>query len=252
MSECHTIAAQVAGYVDDELSAPARQQVADHLAACAPCREAEAVQRQARAVLRAHAGSLREAAPPTLRAAVSRRPTLVQPTAPRRAATWRWMPLPAAAALVIALAGVVAVGALAPRGSVQAAQLTLDHLKCALITHDRPHEQPEEAAAQWKQRRGWDVAIPPSAPDGELDFVALRRCLYSDGEVAHLIYQARQGGDPVSLFVLPRVRQSVPELGIMGHNTVTWVANGRSYAVVGALPAAELQRAVAYFQAHVR
>jgi len=38
----------------------------------------------------------------------------------------------------------------------------------------------------------------------------------------------------------------------MGHDTVTWAANGRTYAVVGALPAADLQRAVAYLRDRVR
>ena len=252
MTECQTLAAQLAGFVDGELQPDAHHQAAAHLESCARCREAEAVQRQARALVQAHASGLREPAPAPLRAAVSRRPAPVQVPSPRWAAPWRWVPLPAAAALVIALTGVVAIGALAPRGSVLAAQLTLDHLKCALITRDRVHEPPDEAAARWRQRRGWDVAVPPSAPAGELDFVALRRCLYSDGEAAHLIYQSGPSGRPVSLFVMPRERQSVPEVDIMGHDTVTWAANGRTYAVVGALPAADLQRAVAYLRDRVR
>jgi anti-sigma factor RsiW len=252
MTDCHRLAPLLAGYVDGELGADERQLVAAHLASCAECRHAEAVQRRMRAMVRARADSLREAAPPQLRTAVARRQVPVQATASRRVAPWRWVPLPAAAALVIAAAGVVAVGALAPRGSVLAAQLTLDHLKCALITHDTPHEQPDVASAEWRQRRGWDVAVPPSSPDGQIEFIALRRCLYSDGEAAHLIYQDRREDRPVSLFVLPRPRQGAPELAIMGHDTVTWSANGRTYVVVGALQAADLQRAVAYFHDRVR
>lgn len=252
MTECQTIATLLAGHIDGELQPDADRRAAAHLEACASCREIEAVQRQVRALLQAHAPALREPAPAPLRARVARRPAPVESSGPRRLAPWRWVPLPVAAALVVAITGVVAIGALAPAGSVLAAQLTLDHLKCVLITHDRTHEQPAEAAAQWRERRGWDVAVPPSSPDGELDFVALRRCLYSDGEAAHLIYQARRGGRPVSLFVMPRERQTAPEVDIMGHDTVTWSANGRTYAVVGDLPAADLQRAVAYLHAHVR
>jgi len=252
MNDCQAIGPLLGGHVDGELGAEARELVAAHLSSCARCRDAEAVQRQTRALVRAHATDLRETAPAPLRAAVAGRPVPVQAPVPRRSAPWRWVPLPAAAALVIAITGVVAIGALAPRGSVLAAQLTMDHLKCALITHDRPHQQPEVASAEWRQRRGWEVTVPASAPDGQLEFVALRRCLYSDGEVAHLIYRAGRDGRPVSLFVMPRARHSAPGLAIMGHDTVTWSANGRTYAVVGDLPAADFQRAVAYLQAHVR
>jgi anti-sigma factor RsiW len=252
MTECDTIEAQLAGYVDDELSAAARQDVATHLSSCASCRGAEAIQRQVRAVIRAQSAGLREPAPAALRAAVSRRPVLVRSSASAWTAPWRWVPLPMAAALVIAVAGVVVIGALAPRGAVLAAQLTLDHLKCALITRDHPHEQPGAAAAQWSEHRGWDVVVPPSSPDGDLQFVELRRCLYSGGEAAHLVYETRSEGRSVSLFVLPRERQVVPEVEIMGHETVTWAANGRTYAVVGALPAADLQRVVAYLRDRVR
>lgn len=252
MNDCQTIAPLLAGYADGQLGQDAREYVGAHLASCAACREAEAVQQQARTLVRAHATDLREVAPGQLRAAVTRRPAPVRAPVPRRVAPWRWVSLPAAAALLIAVTGVVAVGALAPRGSVLAAQLTLDHLKCALITHDRPQERPDIAAAEWKRRRGWDVAVPPSSPDGQIQFVALRRCLYSDGEVAHLVYEDRRAGRPVSLFVLPRARQGAPELAIMGHDTVTWSAGGRTYAVVSAVPAADLQRAVAYFHDRVR
>ena len=252
MTDCQIVAPLLAAYADAELEPEARQQVAAHLASCAACRDAETVQRQVRAVLRARVSSLREAAPASLRAAVERRPAPVQAPASRPLAVWRWVPLPAAAALLIALTGVVIVGALAPRGSVLAAQLTLDHLKCALITHDRSHERPDEAARSWRQRRGWDVGVPASSSDAGLEFVALRRCLYSDGEAAHLIYEDRRTGRPVSLFVLPHARQGAPELAIMGHDTVTWSANGRTYAVVGALPAADLHRAVGYLHDRVR
>jgi anti-sigma factor RsiW len=252
MTDCHRLAPLLAGYVDGELGADDRQRVSAHLASCAECRNGEAVQRQMRTLVQARADSLRETAPLQLRAAVARHLVPARAAASRRAAPWRWVPLPAAAALVIAAAGVIAVGALAPRGSVLAAQLTLDHLKCALITQDTPHEGPEAASAEWRQRRGWDVVVPPSSPDGQIEFIALRRCLYSDGEAAHLIYQDRREGRLVSLFVLPRPRQGAPELAIMGHDTVTWSANGRTYVVVGALQAADLQRAVAYFHDRVR
>jgi anti-sigma factor RsiW len=194
---------------------------------------------------------LREAAPESLRAAVTRREIVVPfVRRPDRKPVTRWMPLPAAAALVIALSGIVAVGALAPRGSALAAQLTVDHLKCKLLAGKDARPSPAAVAVEWEERRGWHIEVPPPSADDRLELVALRRCLFSDGEMAHLVYL--QGGRPVSVFILPHERQSAPEVEIMGHETVTWSRNGRTYAVVGDLPANELQRVAAYIQPRVR
>lgn len=251
MTDCGSFEPLVAGYVDGELGPADLGRVQVHLATCASCRSLAEAERQVREQLRAKAHLLREEAPASLRASLTRRQTVV-PFArrPERSPAWRWIPLPAAAALVIALSGIVAIGALAPRGSALAAQLTVDHLKCKLLASKDARPEPSAVAAAWEAHRRWHIEVPPSAPDGHLELIALRRCLFSDGEMAHLVYL--KDGRAVSVFILPHERPSAPELEIMGHETVTWSRDGRTYAVVGDMPAADLQRVAAYIQPRVR
>ena len=48
---------------------------------------------------------------------------------------------------------------------------------------------------------GWSVPIPAPAPRADVHLVAVRRCLYGEGVVAHVLYRVE--GEPVSLFVMP-------------------------------------------------
>ena len=251
MTECGYLEPFVAGYVDGQLDQEDGPRLEQHLQVCPACRARVAAERSVRLALRAHADELREPAPASLRAALTRRATVVPLVPrPRRTAVWQWIPLPAAAALLIALTGIIAVGALAPRGSALAAQLTVDHLKCILLADKHQHPDAQAVAADWQARRGWAVEVPPSSQAERLELVALRRCLLTDGELAHLVYL--QAGRPVSVFILPHPRSSAPELAIMGHETVSWSRDGRTYAVVADLPAADLERVVAYVQPRVR
>jgi anti-sigma factor RsiW len=68
--------------------------------------------------------------------------------------------------------------------------------------------------------------------------------------MAHLVYQA--GGRTVSLFILPRSRQATPVLEIMGHGTVTWHRDSRTYALVGQLSRDESARLAAHLEAYAR
>ena len=251
MTECGYLEPFVAGYVDGQLDHEDGARLGQHLRACPACRALVAAERDVRHALRAHADELREPAPASLRAALTRRATVVPLVPrPRRTPVWQWIPLPAAAALLIAITGVIAVGALAPRGSALAAQLTVDHLKCMLLADKHQHPDAQTVAADWQARRGWAVEVPPSTQAERLELVALRRCLFTDGEMAHLVYL--QAGRPVSVFILRHARSSAPELAIMGHETVSWSRDGRTYAVVADLPAADLERVVAYVQPRVR
>jgi anti-sigma factor (TIGR02949 family) len=250
-TDCNYFEPFVAGHVDGQLDQENGARLAQHLQACPACRSLVGAERDVRHALRTHADELREPAPAPLRAALTRRATVVPfVPRPRRTRPWQWIPLPAVAALLIALTGIIAVGALAPRGTALAAQLTVDHLKCILLADRHQHPDAHAVAADWQARRGWAVEVPPSSEAERLELIALRRCLFTDGELAHLVYM--QAGRPVSVFILPHARASSPELAIMGHEMVSWTRDGRTYAVVADLPAADLERVVAYVQPRVR
>jgi anti-sigma factor RsiW len=244
---CEDVLPLLAPYADDSLADTERARVAAHVLTCPACRAWVAMGRQTRELLRQRAADLRSTAPPSLRRRLEQVRDRAVPSASRRP-RWslRWVPLPAAAAIVLALLGVAAVGALAPHGTVLAAQLGLDHLKC-LILADRHHgADAASLAAGWYRDRGWAIQVPPSsAPDG-LELVALRRCLYVDGDMAHVVYE--RGGRSVSLFILPRPREAGRELEIMGLGTVAWSRDGRTYALVGKAPLKELSALAAYMR----
>jgi anti-sigma factor RsiW len=250
---CREMAARVTSHVDGMLG-PAEMAIADrHYASCARCASLLGAERATRALLRAEADSLREPAPPALRERVQRRGGVVPFASARVAARpplWRRVPLAAAASILVALTGLVAGALLAPGGTLLAAQLTLDHLKCAWLTHGQAGPDAAAAAREWQERHGWDITVPPSSETPPLRLVGVRRCLFSDGSMAHLVYD--QAGRPVSLFVLPHGRQAPPETAIMGHETVTWSGNGRTYAVVADLARDDLARVSAFLQANVR
>ena len=255
---CEDIASHLAPFAEGVLEGRDLERVSAHLADCEGCRVAAASGREVRSLLRASHAELRQSAPASLRQrieeAVAPAAPAVLPFAPRRRAVFRsalgWVPLSAAAAVLLAVAGVFAVGAFSERGSALAAQLTLDHLKCLWLADRQPGADPHALAARWEDERGWAIVVPGSSEQRDVRLVALRRCLFGDGEMAHVLYEHH--GETVSLFILPRARDAAPVLEIMGHETVTWTGDGRTYALVGSVPRAELAGLVDYFQPATR
>lgn len=251
---CEEITTLLAPYAEDALEGDDLDRVSAHLSRCEPCRTTASRGREALSLLRAGQAGLKESASVALRlriqaAAAPAKPVVV-PFAPRRRRVLGWVPLSAAAAVLLAVAGVFAVGAFSERGSVLAAQLTLDHLKCLWLADRQPGADPHALAERWQSERGWAIAVPGSSEPHDVRLVSLRRCLFGDGEMAHLIYEHR--GETISLFILPRAREAAPVLAIMGHETVTWTGGGRTYALVAAAPRAELAGLVDYFQPATR
>jgi anti-sigma factor RsiW len=248
---CREMAALVTPYVDATLG-PAETALADHhFGACARCAALLGAERATRALLRNEAGALREPAPAALRDRVQARGAVVTfaPRAAARRPLWRRLSLAAAASLLVALTGITAAGLLAPSGTLLAAQLTLDHLKCAWLTQGDQGPDAQSAAQEWRAHYGWDITVPPSAASPQLRLVGVRRCLFSHGAMAHLVYD--HGGQSVSLFILPKARPSAAEAAIMGHETVTWSRDGRTYAVVADLTCDDMARVGAFLQDHV-
>jgi anti-sigma factor RsiW len=233
-------------WVDQTLAPGDRQRVEDHLAACPSCRRGAERERAVHQLVRARAPELREAAPPHLRARLAATPARAGAArpAPRRP-LWQ---LPAAAVIALTVLGAGLFGALLPSGTLLAAQLAFDHLKCRLLAHDEPGVSPDVLAARWQASQGWAIDVPPGDPAHDLTLTGLRRCLFHGGSMAHLLYDYH--GEPVSLFVLRGARQAPPGLEIMGTDTVVWSTGERTMAVVGRLPAADVQALAARFAGH--
>lgn len=250
MGTCQDFASQLTAFVDGVLEPIEARTVEAHVEACRQCAAAVATEQAARSLLRRHAPALRPTAPSGLRARVApAASTRVVPFRPRRP-LWRLVPLSAAAALLLAVLSVVAVGALAPQGTLLAAQLTLDHLKCLLLDRSHGPADPAGLAAHWEAEHGWAVDVPAGAPEQHLELVGLRQCLFDGGTMAHVLY--RHEGRSVSLFILPRTRPSVPILEIMGHETIVWQGQGRTYALVVDEPSADSRTLAAYLAARAR
>jgi anti-sigma factor RsiW len=216
-----------------------RSAIERHLAACGACHAEALRERAVHDLLRSRAGALRETAPAHLRDRV-RRGSRVLPlpsTRPARRAATSWR-MPLAAGLLLALIG---AGAFAPAGSVLAAQLAFDHLKCQWLSPSNPGVDPETLETHWQDSHGWAIDVPPGDPAAGLVLEGARRCLFHGGSMAHVFY--RFEGQSVSLFIVPSPSSRDHGQAIMGIDTLTWAAGDRTYALVGGVPHEQLVRA---------
>jgi anti-sigma factor RsiW len=236
MKRCSDLEPLFAPYVDGEVEPAAAAEVAVHLEACPPCREQLEGQRAARALVVERRRVLCEAAPSALRvrcaAACSRRSRHLV----------RWIPLSAAAALLLAVAGVFIYGSFDRGARALATQLALDHVKCFAVFRPDGRTDPQALAANWQRAQGWQLPVPPST--GTLELLGVRRCLSSEGRTAHIMY--RHGDKPLSLFVARDEGRRTQALEVMGHETIVWSEGNRLFVLVGQEPRAELEQVAAY------
>jgi hypothetical protein len=124
-----------------------------------------------------------------------------------------------------------------------AAQLTADHVKCfSLFGHQQGRTLDAAQAQQMlEQQFGMDVHVPPPSASDGLDLVNARRCLYADGRIPHLMYQAN--GQDISLFVLEGESRPPAEFTAFGHHTRIWSRGARTFVLI--TPAAEAPVAAA-------
>ena len=143
---------------------------------------------------------------------------------------------------------------------VLAAQLAVDHVKCFQFAPDRgaatpaahPAVDPLAEGKKWEGGYGWPLKVPPSAESEQLQLVGVRRCLSSEGRIAHMMYRWR--GQPLSVFVINSrpgrrrdARADIDEsLEKLGEHTILWSRGDRTYAVVARGPSPELQQVVRY------
>jgi hypothetical protein len=113
-----------------------------------------------------------------------------------------------------------------------AAQLTLDHIKCFIVDgDDHPdHYSADVAETRMQEQFGWSVQIPTPAARPDVHLVSVRRCLYGEGMVAHVLYRVQD--QPVSLFVMPDRDASQADISAFGRHTQVLTRGGVTYVLV--------------------
>ena len=228
--DCRQIEALLPPYVDGAASELDRARVVAHLERCAACRQAADAQGPVRRLLRARHDALCEPAPPGLDTAVR---SAAGP-APARLViglSGRLTALAAAAALVLAVTGAF-VWSTGRSSVLLAAQLTLDHIKCFIVDGDdhAEHLTADRAEARMQDQFGWSVPIPAPASRRDVQLVAVRRCLYGEGMVAHVLYRIEN--EPVSLFVMPERQAAPADVAAFGRHAEVLTRDGVTYVLV--------------------
>jgi anti-sigma factor RsiW len=252
---CRDLDERLTPYIDEEAAPDERRLVDAHLSTCPPCRDHAQAERAARDIIQEHRDELRCCAPEALRtrcaahhgsSASPRRSMFHLPSSAGR----RWVPLSLAATMVLAVAGVFLTGI---NTGVQALAtgLALDHAKCFQFKGDVSKAVDADMLdRKWEQEQGWPIVVPPSARDEQLRLLTVRRCVSTDGRVAHAMYFWR--GQPFSVFVLPHATGRNRVLDTMGREAAIWSANGRTYAVLADGHPSDFSHIVEYVKGHAR
>ena len=226
MKTCDEIDAFMTAYVDREVGADEAAAVREHLAECAPCRTRASVESTAREVLQTRAMALTARAPTALRArcVAAAPPSGTANDRSRSAGRQRrvagWIPLSMVATALLALSVPFVLGQNERLEAAFAAQLAIDHDRCFAHLEDVALDfDDQQAKMRLARDHGLEVGLPPESAD--FDVMDVRRCLYADGEMAHVLCQWR--GAPVSLYVVPDRSDAEQILEIIAHDAVTWV-----------------------------
>lgn len=253
MNECRRTDERLTRYVDEALADNERAEVDRHLDACPPCRKVMVEELGARTVLRECADKLRgEPLPPGLRSrceALAREHARV-----RTVAAWRTRIMPAVLLTLLVIVGAIALLSIATRRSdaLLAAQLTADHVKCFKVFAERDRSADagmveQELASEY----GWKMNVPASSAAAGLRLIGARRCLYAEGPVPHVMYQA--DGKPVSLFKLEGMTRKESDVETLGHRCHIWSRGANTFVLVAPDSAApELRRIVRYVEKEAR
>jgi Putative zinc-finger len=250
MSECRDLEPLFTPYVDGEVPPNDQARVAAHLDHCPPCRDRVVVERTAREVLHTRGPGLRACASEDLRKRCAAHAAQAPPAPVARPgifARTRLLPLSLAATILLAVGGVFLFG-LNDGVEALATQLAVDHIKCFQLAPDHTTVDADTAGRTWTNKYGWPLKVPSSASTQELMLLDVRRCLSTDGIIAHLLY--RWHGQPLSVYVLNNVPRQGNEveraIEKLGQEAIVWSKQGRTYAVVARAQPSELDQVVKY------
>lgn len=242
--DCREISPYVEPYGDGELGLPERAALEAHLAACLACQERVDRHRRFRQLLRQQP---REAAPPELRARITRR---IRWTAGRHALR-RWAGVPLAAAVLIAVVTWAGLHGMDPwstsRPSSVIADLVSKHTTYAQI------EAPVEFASangsevrDWfRQRLGLRVTVPDYAPAG-IRLLGGRIADTEGHKTAYLLYE--KGHTLMSVFMVTGERLTAAgtvttryrgfayhTADVAGQHGVFWAEDQKVFGVISSL-----------------
>lgn len=253
MPSCQDLESFVTAWLDGAATTEQREAVESHLEACPPCRQRAEAEGSARALIRTRAQQvLRSDAPAHLKArchALCSSHAKAATLGPKLRA--RPVRFSLAAALVLALAGVLIYGLTAASTTTLAAQLALDHVKCFVLFGDpREPVKPEVVKAKLREHYGWALDVPGDSEANQLSLVGGRRCLYGEGTIAHILY--RHHGSALSLFMLPDTVRSSEIVDVLGHSAIIWARNNRTFVLLGSQRRDELEQVAGYMRQMVR
>jgi len=166
--------------------------------------------------------------------------------------TGRWLGVlvPTAVAALLVLATTVALVRVATSRSntVLAAELAADHVKCFSLfaSESMKSADPKVVEAMLRERYGFDVHVPPSSGADDLRLDGARRCIYGEGSIPHVMYQAH--GQNVSLFILEGVSRGSADLNALGHRARIWTKGQNTFVLVSSAAAGTLSDVVGYVQ----
>jgi anti-sigma factor RsiW len=257
MSECRRTIDALAAYVDGQLPPGERAGIERHLAACPPCRRLASDEDSGHRLLRHSATRLlNEPLPPGLRGrceAIARTRNDAVAGAGRFAPWWRVRLVPVLLTVVVMIFGASAFFSLATKRSdaLLAAQLTVDHSKCfKLFPPDGVSADAGSIQRIISEQYGWNVHVPSSSPEEGIQLIGVRRCLYGDGLVPHVMYRIH--GEDVSLFVLGGAARKADELVTLGHRSQIWSRDGNTFVLVSAADAGGMASASRYVMQEAR
>jgi mycothiol system anti-sigma-R factor len=240
--ECDAVAAEVDGYLDDQLDAATVDRIQQHLRGCAACTRYYERQRAMNSVIRQHAHY--HTAPKHLARAIrGNLRALADAERPRRRVAWGWFASGAAFACAATLALTVSLFQLGPSGGAEVEQeLVAAHVRSLMANH-----LTDVASSDQHTVKPWfngKLDMSPPVADltadgfpligGRLDYLEQR-------PVVALVYRHRQ--HPINLFIWPGdAGAGAPQAEVrQGYNLLHWTQGGMSFWAVSDLNAGELQ-----------
>lgn len=252
---CPGVDPLVTPYIDGELPPADAETVDKHAAVCPPCRSRIAAERAARDLLRTRQAELQAPAPADLRERCARLAARTDspagPALRRVPLSTRLAPFALAATLVLIVGGAFLYRMTQISTHVMAAELTADHLKCAVMNSVAGTAQSAAVVeSSMSSRFGWHAELPEHPEEAGLELVGARPCLYGEGTVAHIMYKHQ--GSTVSVFMLPRSHRAEEHLGLFGHQAAIWSTGDRTFVVIARKSQEELGRIAGFIHDQLR
>jgi anti-sigma factor RsiW len=261
MSDCTSIDRHITPYIDGDIGPRERLLVDEHVRLCPPCHSRVAAEQAIRQLMHTKRTELAgDTASPALRsrcAALQRQRATLSPAGSRAgvfsrdglasALRTRLVPIALAAGVVAAVGGASIYVLTARSSQLLAAELTADHVKCFGMNSIIAVKDDQAAAERTMASTfGWQMPLPEAAQRAGMELLGARVCLYGRGLAAHIMY--RHNGQPVSVYMIPKMTRSDAVVDIMGHEAAIWSSGGRTFVLVAREPEADVERMTAVIQ----